>query len=161
MKKLILIAVALFALQVSAQEEKKEKHNRGERGERMMNLSAEEIATLQTKKMTLALDLTESQQNKVQKLNLENATKRKEMMENRKAKKENGDAIKPTKEERLAMANARLDHKIAEKAKMKDILNDEQYAKWEKMQARMGKKGKRKGDGKKKGQKRGYDEGKI
>lgn len=157
MKKLILVAVALFALQVSAQDEKKEKHNRGERGEKMMNISAEEMATLQTKKMTLALDLNESQQAKIQKMNLENATKRKEMMAKRKAKKESGDAKKPTDKERLAMANTRLDHKIAEKAKMKDILNDEQYAKWEKHQSRSEKKGK----GKKKGKKKENCEGKC
>lgn len=128
MKRLAIIAVALFALQMTAQEQK--------RGQKIMNLSAEEIATLQTKRMTLHLDLSESQQAKIYKLNLENATKRKAMMEARKAKKESGNAKKPSKEERLAMINTKLDHQIAMKAKMKDILNDEQYAKWEKSQAR-------------------------
>ncbi|MEP3836462.1 MAG: hypothetical protein ABJM36_02390 [Algibacter sp.] len=164
MKKLILVAVALFALQVSAQEDKNEKHNRGERGERgerMMNLSAEEMATFQTKKMTLALDLNNTQQAKIYKINLENANKRKEMMADHKAKKESGDAKKPTQKERLAMANARLDQKIAEKAKMKDILNNEQYAKWEKSQERMGNKGKRNGERKKKDKKKGPSEDRI
>lgn len=151
MKKLIIIALALFALQVTAQE-KKERYNKKERANKMMNLSAEDMATLQTKKMTLHLDLNESQQAKIKDINLENATKRKAMMEARKAKKESGDAKKPTQEQRLKMANARLDHKIAMKAKMKNILNEEQYAKWEKSQARMAMKGKnkKKGKGKKK-----------
>ena len=157
MKKLILIALALFALQVSAQDEHKGKHKKGERAKKMMNISAEEMATLQTKKLTLALDLSESQQSKIQEINLENATKRKEMMAKRKAKKESGEAKKPTDKERLAMANARLDHKIAEKSKMKDILNDEQYAKWVKHQSRSGKKGK----GKKKGKEKENCEGKC
>lgn len=135
MKKLVIIALAFFALQATAQERKRGQHGK-ERAQKMMNLSAEEAATLQTKKMTLFLDLNESQQAKIHKINLENATKRKAMMEARKAKKESGNAKKPSKEERLAMANARLDHQIAMKAKMKDILNEEQYAKWEKAQAR-------------------------
>ncbi len=147
MKKILIIAVALLALQVTAQQQNKERGNRGERANKMMNLSAEEIATLQTKKMTLHLDLTESQQKEIMKINLDNATKRKEMMAARKAKKESGEAKKPTDEERYKMANAKLDHKIAMKAKMKKILNDEQYAKWEKSQMRQAKKGKDKKKG--------------
>lgn len=141
MKKLIIIAIAFIAIQATGQERQREHRNK-ERGQKMMNLSAEEMATLQTKKMTLHLDLNESQQAKIQKINLENATKRKAMMEARKAKKESGNAEKPSKEERLTMVNARLDHQIATKAKMKDILNEEQYAKWEKSQARRAQKGK-------------------
>jgi len=136
MKKLIIIAVAFLALQATAQGQKKERVNKQEKHQKMMNLSAEEMATLQTKKMTLHLDLSESQQAEIQKLNLENATKRKAMMEARKAKKESGNTEKPSKEERLKMINAKLDHQIANKAKMKEILNEEQYAKWEKSQAK-------------------------
>lgn len=151
MKKLIIIAVALLALQVTAQEQKREHHKKGERAHKMANLSAEDIATLKTKKMTLFLDLNESQLAKIQEINLENATKRKAAMEARKAKKESGEAQKPTQEQRLKMINARLDHKIAMKAKMKKILNEEQYAKWEKAQTKMAMKGKNKKKGKQKG----------
>lgn len=140
MKKLILIAIAFIGLQATAQQQLKQGQNSKEREQKMMNLSAEDMATLQTKKMTLFLDLNESQQTKIQKINLENATQRKAMMEERKAKKESGELVKPTEEERLKMINTKLDHKIAIKAKMKDILNDEQYTKWEKAQARMGQK---------------------
>ncbi len=151
MKRLVIIALAFFALQATAQQPNKERSNRQERNQKMMNLSAEEMATLQTKKMILHLDLNESQQAKIHKLNLENATKRKAMMEARKARKESGNAEKPSKEERYKMMNAKLDHQIAMKAKMKDILNEEQYAKWEKAQAkRMNKtKNRRKGQSKK------------
>ena len=153
MRKILILALAMFALQATAQQHNK-KGNKGERANKMMNLSAEEIATLQTKKMTLFLDLNESQQAKIQKINLENATKRKSMMEARKAQKENGEFKKPSQEERLKMANDKLDHKIAMKAKMKDILNDEQYAKWEKAQARMAMKRKDKGEKRAKGKKK-------
>ena len=70
MKKLVIIALAFFALQATAQERKRGQHGK-ERAQKMMNLSAEEAATLQTKKMTLFLDLNESQQAKIYKVNLE------------------------------------------------------------------------------------------
>ncbi|GAA3587152.1 hypothetical protein Q4Q39_19415 [Flavivirga amylovorans] len=131
MRKLIVIAIALISIQAIAQTDKRD---RPERSQKMNNLSAEEMATLKTKKMTLFLDLNESQQTKVQKINLENTTLRKTMMEEHKARRANGTAQRPTKEERLKMENAKLDHQIAMKAKMKKILNKEQYAKWEKAQ---------------------------
>ncbi|SFZ93268.1 hypothetical protein SAMN05428642_10335 [Flaviramulus basaltis] len=144
MKKLILIAIAFIGMQAIAQDAPKETPRNHDRSKKMMNLSAEEIATLQTKKMTLHLDLNKSQQAKIQKMNFENATKRKEMMANFKAKKESGELKKPTDEDRFKMKNAKLDHQIAMKAKMKDILNEEQFAKWEKGQMRMAMKGKQK-----------------
>ena len=82
MKKIVFILLALIALKVSAQE-KNERPNRerGEKMERYQDFSAEEMATLQTKKMTLHLDLNESQQKEIKKLNLENAVERKARME--------------------------------------------------------------------------------
>ncbi len=138
MKKLVLIALALITLQATAQDRKREHapENRKERGKQMMQFSPEEVAKIQTKKITLHLDLNESQQAKIHKINLENATKRKAMMEARKTKKENSSTKRPSKDERLQMMNIKLDHQIAMKAKMKKILNDEQYAKWEKAQAK-------------------------
>ncbi|APY11482.1 hypothetical protein BWZ22_09570 [Seonamhaeicola sp. S2-3] len=152
MKKIILIALAFISIQAFAQENRKDRGNRGERGKQMMNLTPEEAATLQTKKLTLNLDLTEKQQAQVKEILLANAIERKAMMEERKAKKESGELQKPTKEERIKMANARLDKQIEMKAKMKKILNEVQYAKWEEAQAKMAKrgKGKKKGEGRKK-----------
>lgn len=117
---------------------------RGERGSRegMKDLTVEQVATLQTKKATLALDLTEVQQGQMKALMLENAKMRKTKMEERKALKEKGETIKRTSEDRYALANERLDHQIAQKAELKNILSDEQYAKWEKTQHRKRKRGK-------------------
>lgn len=150
MKKILIIAVALLALQVNAQEQQRERSNKQGKSLKMMDLSAEDAATLQTKKMTLHLDLNESQQAEIKKINLENATKRKAMMAERKARKESGEAQKPTQEQRLEMVNTKLDRKIAMKAKMKNILNEEQYAKWEKAQMQNTKNGKNKKKGMKK-----------
>ena len=86
MKKAIILAIALIGLQAIAQGERKERPNRGERSEKMMDLTPDEMATLQTKKMTLVLDLNESQQKDIYKINFENATQRKAMMEAHKAK---------------------------------------------------------------------------
>ena len=85
----------------------------------MANLTPEEVATLKTKKMVLHLDLNDAQQDDIYKINLEQAKMRKAHMAERKARKESGAAGKPSKEERLAMANKRLDHQIEVKAKMK------------------------------------------
>ena len=145
MKKLILIALALVTIQVSAQDRKQEfrKGDRMERGERFKDLTPEEKAQLQTKKMTLHLDLTQSQQKQIEKLNLENAKDRKANMETRQAKKKEGKGEKPSKEERLAMMNERLDKLIEMKGKMKKILDDEQFEKWEKNHAQKQRAGKK------------------
>ena len=157
MKRLIVIVMALMFIQGIAQE-RKERPNRGERMQKMSDLTPEETANLATKKMTLHLDLNASQQKEIYALNLENATKRKEVMAKFKGKKESGNIEKPSKEQRLAMANAKLDHQIATKAKMKSILNKEQFEKWEKALGKMHKRavamkkdfGKQRGDSSKK-----------
>mgnify|MGYP000903173127 FL=1 len=151
MKKILIIAVALLALQVTAQEQQRERSNKQGKSLKMMDLSAEDAAALQTKKMTLHLDLNKSQQAEIKKINLENATKRKAMMAERKARKKSGEIQKPTQEQRLKMLNTKLDRKIAIKAKMKNILDKEQYAKWEKAQMQNTKNGKNKKKGLKKG----------
>ena len=130
MKKLLVIALALIAFQANAQEQNKD--SRKGREHKMMQLEPQEMAELQTKKMTLHLDLTEAQQSKIMALNLEQAKVRKAFMEQRKAAKEEGKT--PTKEDRLKFENKKLDAQIAHKKKMKSILNEEQYKKWETMQ---------------------------
>ncbi len=133
MKKVIVVLLCMASMSAIAQ--------RGERhqGSAMNDMTPEQTATLKTKKMTLALDLTDVQQKQIQTLNLENAKTRKAAMEKRKALKENGDTKKPTSDEHYAMKNERLDRMIAQKAEMKDILSQEQYDKWEKMAQRKGK----------------------
>lgn len=136
MKNLIMIAIALLTINATAQEQKKEVR-KGEMKERMAvreAMTPEETATLKTKKMTLHLDLTAAQQVEVEKLMLVEAKERKTKMETFKAKNEG--AEKPTKEERLKMQNARLDHQIEMKKKMKAILNADQFAKFDEMHSK-------------------------
>ena len=139
MKKVILATLLLVGVTAMAQDGKRHRNGMGD-------LSAEQMATLQTKRMTLALDLTEAQQEQIQALNLENAKLKKAKIEARKAQKESEEKARPTSEERYAMQNERLEYQIAQKAKMKEILSQEQYEKLEKMHQNRGKH--RKGKGK-------------
>lgn len=136
MKKIFLIALAFVSLQMTAQE-KRDHHERKqkmERAERMSEYTPEEMAQLQTKQMTLDLDLTEAQQKQIMAVNLKNAQSRKAMMEDRKARmEEHKEAKEISKEEKLKMKNDMLDRKIEMKKQMKEILNKEQYEKWEAM----------------------------
>lgn len=125
MKKVILLVALVAGFTTMAQ-----KGERGHKGD-FKNMTAEQMATLQTKQMTLDLDLTTAQQNKIQALNLDNATKRKAKMEERKALKETSERPKRTSDEQYAMRTERLNAAIAHKAELKKILSDEQFEKWE------------------------------
>ena len=129
MKKLILTLMLLVGVLVTAQEKRPRMQHH-----KHADLTAEQLATLQTKRLALALDLTEAQQKKVQKLKLE----QEELRQNRRAEmkeKQEADAEKGlSKEERYQAELVRLDHMIDFKAEMKSILNPAQYEKWERMQ---------------------------
>jgi|SRR5690606_17690213 len=99
--------------------------------ERHTQFTPEQSAELQAKKMTLALDLTEKQQNDLQKVFTERNKKAEQFKTQAKNNREAGKKL--TRDEKFAMQNRMLDEKIAMKAEMKKILNAEQYAKWEKM----------------------------
>ncbi|MEO1011073.1 MAG: hypothetical protein AAFX53_07170 [Bacteroidota bacterium] len=147
MKKTIL-AVCLMAMTTMMAQERGENQRRGA----MRDLSPEQIATLQTKKMTLALDLTEAQQKQVHSLHLEKAKLRKAKMEERKERKENKEG-RPSAEERYALQMEHLDSQIAHKAEMKEILSPEQYERWEKLAMHKAKRHKQERQGERKARK--------
>ncbi|MEZ4797939.1 MAG: hypothetical protein R2785_12315 [Flavobacteriaceae bacterium] len=140
MKKVLTIVAILITFGVTSQDEgnkttQRQGKERMKRMEKLNDFSPEEIATLQTKKMALHLDLSEAQQKQIQALHLEQAKARKVQMEAMKKMREEGKELQLSKEERFDRANKQLDNKIAMKAKMKDILSKEQYEKWEKSNA--------------------------
>lgn len=148
MKNIIFALAVLLTLNMTAQES--EDHHQDERRKEMRHkraqkhlkdLTPEQIATLRTKKLTLALDLSASQQRSVLELYTKVAKTRKEKMEARKANKDKNKKL--TSEEKYAMMNAKLDAQIAHKKSMKEILSASQYEKWEKIMARKGKKKRR------------------
>jgi hypothetical protein len=127
MKKLALIIVLFSGVVLTAQRHEGKRNG-------MKDLDSEQMATLQTKKMTLNLDLNETQQKEVKTLLLSEADFRKSKMARRNGKKE--EENRPSKDERFAMQNERLDRMIALKTEMKKILTETQFEKWEKMQHR-------------------------
>ena len=157
MKKIISILVLVFAVTFTTQAQNK----KGERGEKGPKLTIEQRTSLAVKKMTLALDLSEKQQNQIKPILMAQMSERKASMDKRKEAKGNKEKKgKPTADEMYAMQVKRLDHQIIMKNSMKNILNKDQFEKFEKMQKskmRMAKnkmKGK-KGSKKNKGDKRG------
>ncbi|RRQ50695.1 hypothetical protein DZC72_09240 [Maribacter algicola] len=132
MRKVVLAALLLVGITAMAQEQ-----NRKEGRRHMADLTPQQMATLQTKRMTLALDLTEDQQSKLQEMFAKNAAERKAKMEAHKARRESGESL--SDDEKFALQNERLDNQIAHKEEMKAILDDAQYAKWEKIRAKRGK----------------------
>ena len=128
MKKLIFAVMMLSGVLLTAQHE----GHRKQRGQ-MKDMTPEQVATLKTKQLTLALDLSQAQQKEIQKLNLEQAQLRQAKRSAREEEKSGETKTQPNKEERYEQHVARLDQMIAHKAKMKSVLNAEQYEKWEKM----------------------------
>lgn len=140
MKRLVVVLVLLATVGAIAQKRDNQRIGKGQKAD----LSVEQLATLQTKKLTLVLDLTSEQQRQVMEINLEEAEMRKEKFAERKAKKESGEVKKPTADERFEMQSARLDHQIAQQQKMKEVLSEEQYQIWKKLKLRKAENGKKK-----------------
>ncbi len=135
MKNLIVLAALITCTLTFGQErhhEKKDQH-RKRNLKQLEDLSSEQIATLKTKKMTMDLDLSKSQQSKIYtlQLNMVKARKEKQIIINK-----NNGVLKQelSPEEKFNRMNSRLDRKIAFKNKMKSILSDEQFTKWKHMQ---------------------------
>lgn len=142
MKKVLIVCIALISMSTFAQDRMKEgKENRKEMREKMKSLSPEQKGQLKAKKMTLALDLSEKQQTEITKVLTQAISERKDVMAK---KKETTDK---TADQLFENRQQFLDQEIAMKKKMKEILNEEQFEKWEQMDKKrrkhMGKKGKR------------------
>lgn len=135
-KNLILIAIVIFALQTATAQRPEWTKIGGERPEHidfMQDFTAEQMATLQTKRMTLLLDLSQDQTKKVFNINLKAAKSRKSKIAEMKNKKEQG---KPNAEERYKMMSGRLDKRIAYKNELEKVLSKEQLEKWSTMSSK-------------------------
>ncbi|QNM84479.1 hypothetical protein H9W90_09750 [Polaribacter pectinis] len=133
MKNLASILVLVFAFTLNTQAQKKRDHKRPE-------FTVEQHTNLAVKKMTLALDLSEKQQNQIKPLIMAKASERKAAMEKRKASKET--KKRSTSDEIYAAKSKMLDNQIAMKNRMKEILNKDQFEKFEKMHKKRKMKGK-------------------
>lgn len=127
--------LGLVALMTSLGMSAQQGHRKGPRQERAQQkeaLTPAQQAALQTKKMTLALDLNSKQQKAVESLFMAQANERETMRSDRDNKKEVTNNKRPSKEERYERSMALLDKRIAHKTAMKDILTEDQFKKWEK-----------------------------
>jgi len=118
---IILLAFTTFA--ITAQN--KDADRREQRKEMKENFTAEQKAELRAKKMTLALDLNQSQQEKIKKVFLEMEATKPQRPQNWK---------EMTDTQKFEAKNTMLDSRIAMKKEMKNILTEEQFTKWEKQQ---------------------------
>ena len=127
MKKVFLFLTLCISVLTYAQE----------RNGAVEKMNAEQQTILQVKRMTLALDLSLKQQEDIKSLLLERAQKKAAHQLAQKTKKEKGE--KPTASEKFEMHSQLLDTQIECKSKMKKILSEEQFKKWEKLRNRKGK----------------------
>ena len=125
MKRLFVSMLLLAFVNVFAQRPD------GPRSNPLKDMTPEQVAEIKAKRMTLALDLTEQQENQVEQLLVQETTQLRERREAKRNQKE--DAKKPSPEQMHANAVAHLEQRIAFKREMKSILSDEQYVQWNKM----------------------------
>lgn len=144
MKKVLIIfmALATFAMNAQNKAANKKEHSK----EAKANFTPEQRADLKTKKMTLALDLNASQQQKVKQLILKTENNKPERPENRK---------EMTDSQKYEAKSEMLDRRIAMKKDMKQILSEEQMTKWELQQSQRNHQRKAKGNAKGKEESKG------
>ena len=123
MKKLFVLALLLVGTTIIAQE-----RNRKHQGNEMEQFTPQQKSQLMLKKMTLELDLNDSQQKEMSAIISDNVAKKEAHKGEMKAMKEKG--VKPTTDERFAMHMKMLDEQIATKKRMEKILNAKQFEKW-------------------------------
>ncbi len=128
MKKMIYLMLALLFISSTgfAQPRKGSQHK--EKTSVYEKFTPEQIATINSKRMTLRLDLNEKQQKAIQALELDQVKFKKSVMELRKKERDQ----EKSKDEKVyyERLNERLDRQIAYQTKLKDILNQDQYAIW-------------------------------
>lgn len=124
----ILIMVSIFAIAQHRPTEKIEGYNKTMMFE-MLTLKPEEMAALQTKRLTFYLDLNENQQKSVKEIYLDVSKKRIAKLKEIKELNQ-----KPSEEFRFKLVNERLDMMIEVKSKLKNILSPEQLNAWVQMQ---------------------------
>ncbi len=130
MKKLAMVLVVIVGLSSYAQHNP-QNNNFGIENQ----FTAEQQATLKSKKMALHLDLNSDQQNKVYNLILrqeQDFAKFKSKM-----KKDREDGKQPTSEEHFNRMNKNLDAKLAFQNELKSILTPSQFQVWKESAKKM------------------------
>ena len=151
MKKLIVLALLIVGTTIVAQERNKRPQRMG-----MEQFTPEQKSQLMLKKMTLELDLNDSQQKEMSAIISDKIAKKEAHRAEMKAMKEKG--VRPTNDERFAKQIKMLDEQIATKKSMQKILNAKQFEKWESLKEERHDKGKEKIEGYRKEKQHGNPE---
>lgn len=140
MKKLLVLVILFCTVSSFAQRERSPEARKAMMERLTKQTTPEDRAEIDAKQMTLRLDLTSSQEKQVKDALIAHYSEGKAKRQSiKKSDKKISD------EERQKMRVERLDSQIALKAKMKTILNAQQYAKYSQMMERKKGKGKRRG----------------
>ena len=122
MKKVVFVITLLVTFGVSAQD----------RREKLKNATPEERVAMKTEKLSEKLSLDENQKKKVKEIF---AAEQKENMAAREEMKAERAKMRAEREKALAERKATMKKQHEElKAKLKPVLTDEQFKKWEAMQ---------------------------
>lgn len=117
------MAFLMVGMTVLAQERNKKQH-----GNEMEQFTPEQRSQLQLKKLTLELDLNQSQQKEMKVIIAEMNAKKEAYGTAMKAMREKD--VKPTTDERFEMKMKMLDEQIATKKRVEKILDPKQYERW-------------------------------
>lgn len=130
MKKWILAGLLLCGLSAAAQRMHREGHGR----QQMQELTADETASLQSKQMTLALDLSAAQEQQLQKLLAKRNADRRAMREAH--QKDTAAMADPHK--RYERMSERLDREIAFRRELRNVLGESAYEQWKALHPQKG-----------------------
>lgn len=123
MKSIIYITILLFSINMLAQRPNMRRADQ--------KINPEQQAELQSKRLALALDLSQKQINEVKVLQLQRAKERNANRELRDSRRSSG--VRPSQEELSVIRNKQLDAQIEHQNKMKKILSKEQYDTWKEL----------------------------
>jgi len=123
MKSIVYIAIFLMSISTFAQKPNTKKMK--------PRFNSEQQAELQSKRMVLALDLSEKQQEQVKALELIKAKDREANRMQRNTRQKSGEKL--SQDELYARNTKRLDAQMAHQKEMKQILSQEQYTKWKEL----------------------------
>jgi hypothetical protein len=130
----LLALFICFSLTINAQKKQFFKNKK--------RLTTEQLTTLKVKKMTLELELSEIQQNKLTPVIKELISERSAQLDKKRELKNDVKKINPN--ERYQMANKILDRKIMFQKEMRTILNEEQFKKFKTLKKKRNEKMKKK-----------------
>jgi len=136
-KKFVIFLIFIgssFSLTINAQKKQFFKNKK--------RLTTEQLTTLKVKKMTLELELSEIQQNKLTPVIKELISERSAQLDKKRELKNEVKKINPN--ERYQMANKILDRKIMFQKEMRTILNEEQFKKFKTLKKKRNEKMKKK-----------------